>query len=177
MDGGGRFGVELGDVVAACVGTKELVASTPQYLRLRSPERDTVLHPAIAYPTYAMGATLAGCRAVAYDHLDDIDPADAARASVPVGEHAGQPPRRARSTSAAPPRGAGRTGVPVLSDECYVEFTWAGRGRTILEHGADGVLAVHSLSKRSNLAGARAGCYAGDPELVRFLAEVRKHAG
>ncbi len=68
-------------------------------------------------------------------------------------------------------------GVPVLSDECYVEFTWDGPPRTILEHGTDGVLAVHSLSKRSNLAGARAGFYAGDPDLVRYLAEVRKHAG
>jgi aspartate/methionine/tyrosine aminotransferase len=68
-------------------------------------------------------------------------------------------------------------GVPVLSDECYAEFTWTGPPRTILEHGGDGVLAVHSLSKRSNLAGARAGFYAGDPELVRFLSEVRKHAG
>jgi aspartate/methionine/tyrosine aminotransferase len=81
--------------------------------------------------------------------------------------------------------------VPVLSDECYVEFTWdAGdgrgprppapgdrRGRTILEHGLDGVLAVHSLSKRSNLAGVRAGFYAGDPALVSYLGEVRKHAG
>ena len=65
----------------------------------------------------------------------------------------------------------------MLSDECYVEFTWDGPPRTILEHGTDGVLAVHSLSKRSNLAGARAGFYAGDPELVRYLAEVRKHAG
>jgi aspartate/methionine/tyrosine aminotransferase len=68
-------------------------------------------------------------------------------------------------------------GVPVLCDECYVEFTWDGPPRTILEHGAEGVLAVHSLSKRSNLAGARAGFYAGDPELVRYLSEVRKHAG
>ena len=68
-------------------------------------------------------------------------------------------------------------GVPVLSDECYVEFTWDGPPRTILEHGSDGVLAVHSLSKRSNLAGARAGFYAGDPDLVHYLAEVRKHAG
>ena len=50
--------------LAACVGTKEFVASTPQYLRLRSPERDTVLYPAISYPTYEMGAILAGCRAV-----------------------------------------------------------------------------------------------------------------
>jgi aspartate/methionine/tyrosine aminotransferase len=65
----------------------------------------------------------------------------------------------------------------VLSDECYIEFTWEGPPRTILEHGTDGVLAVHSLSKRSNLAGARAGCYAGDAELVHYLSELRKHAG
>jgi aspartate/methionine/tyrosine aminotransferase len=74
--------------------------------------------------------------------------------------------------------------VPVLSDECYIEFTWgevpAGRrraGRTILEHGLDGLLAVHSLSKRSNFAGGRFGFYAGDPELVWYLSEIRKHAG
>src|SRR4051812_267283 len=47
--------------LAACVGTKELVATTPQYLRLRTPSKDTVLYPAIAYPTYEMGATLANC--------------------------------------------------------------------------------------------------------------------
>ena len=64
-----------------------------------------------------------------------------------------------------------------MSDECYVEFTWDGPPRTILEGGTDGVLAVHSLSKRSNLAGARAGFYAGDAVLVRYLSEVRKHAG
>jgi aspartate/methionine/tyrosine aminotransferase len=65
----------------------------------------------------------------------------------------------------------------VLSDECYAEFTWDGPPRSIVEHGPEGVLAVHSLSKRSNLAGMRVGCYAGDPELVRYLAEIRKHAG
>ena len=68
-------------------------------------------------------------------------------------------------------------GVPVFSDECYVEFTWDGRGRTILEQGIDGVVAVHSLSKRSNLAGLRVGFYAGDEELVTYLKEVRKHVG
>jgi aspartate/methionine/tyrosine aminotransferase len=67
--------------------------------------------------------------------------------------------------------------VPVLSDECYAEFTWNGPPRTILEHGTDGVLAAHSLSKRSNLAGVRAGFYAGDGDLVTYLSEVRKHAG
>src|SRR6185295_983029 len=67
--------------------------------------------------------------------------------------------------------------VPVFSDECYVEFTWDGPKRTILHHGAEGVVAVHSLSKRSNLAGLRVGFYAGDGDLVRYLSEVRKHVG
>jgi aspartate/methionine/tyrosine aminotransferase len=58
-----------------------------------------------------------------------------------------------------------------------VEFTWESPPRTILEHGFEGVVAVHSLSKRSNLAGVRAGVYAGDPDLVHYLSEVRKHAG
>ncbi len=67
--------------------------------------------------------------------------------------------------------------VWVLSDECYAEFTWDGPPRTILAEGREGVLAVHSLSKRSNLAGVRAGFYAGDADLVHYLSEVRKHAG
>jgi succinyldiaminopimelate transaminase len=174
-----RLGVEVDPTdVAACIGTKELVASVPQYLRLRSPERDTVLHPAIAYPTYAMGATLAGGRAVPYRTLDDIDEADAARALCLWVNSPANPHGELADLGEAAAWGRAH-GVPVLSDECYVEFTWAGdgRGRTILEHGSDGVLAVHSLSKRSNLAGARAGVYAGDRELVRFLGEVRKHAG
>ncbi|MEZ5239545.1 MAG: aminotransferase class I/II-fold pyridoxal phosphate-dependent enzyme [Microthrixaceae bacterium] len=73
----------------------------------------------------------------------------------------------------------------MFSDECYVEFTWRGEppvpgeqpGATILEHGSEGVVAVHSLSKRSNLAGLRVGFYAGDGELVSYLSELRKHAG
>jgi aspartate/methionine/tyrosine aminotransferase len=68
-------------------------------------------------------------------------------------------------------------GVPVFSDECYVEFTWDSPPSTVLQHGLDGVVAVHSLSKRSNLAGLRVGFYAGDPELVDYLKEVRKHVG
>ena len=57
----------------------------------------------------------------------------------------------------------------VASDECYAEFTWATPARSILETGATGVLAVHSISKRSNLAGFRAGFYAGDEEVVAYL--------
>ena len=93
------------------------------------------------------------------------------------GSTARPTPTASSSTSARRRHGAATAACRCCRDECYVEFTWEGRGRTILEHGADGVLAVHSLSKRSNLAGARAGCYAGDAELVRFLGEVRKHAG
>ena len=65
----------------------------------------------------------------------------------------------------------------MFSDECYAEFTWDGPPRSVLESGNEGVVAVHSLSKRSNLAGVRAGFYAGDPELVTYLLDVRRHAG
>jgi aspartate/methionine/tyrosine aminotransferase len=65
----------------------------------------------------------------------------------------------------------------VFSDECYAEYTWDGPARTILQDGLEGLVAVHSLSKRSNLAGVRVGYYSGDAELVRYLQEVRKHVG
>ena len=172
-----RFGAEVdpGDV-AACVGTKELVAGLPHWLRLRTPDRDTVLYPEISYPSYAMGATLAGCRAVPYAALADIDPDDAARALCLWVNSPANPTGELADLGAAAAWGRAR-GVPVLSDECYIEFTWQGPGRTIVAGGAEGVVAVHSLSKRSNLAGARVGFYTGDPELVRYLSEVRKHAG
>ncbi len=179
-----RFGVDLApEHLAACVGTKELVAGIPQWLRLRTPERDTVLYPAISYPTYAMGATLAGCRAVPVPvddgwriRLDAIHEADADRALCLWVNTPGNPAGGLDDLGAAAAWGRDR-GVPVFSDECYAEFTWDGPPRTILEHGAGGVVAVHSLSKRSNFAGARAGFYAGDAELVGYLSEVRKHAG
>jgi len=179
-----RFGVEvpLGQV-AACIGTKEFVATLPQWLKLRSPSRDTVLYPAVAYPTYEMGAILAGCRAVPVPSapaggldLSAIDPGDAARALVLWVNSPSNPTGALDDLGVAAEWGR-RHGVPVFSDECYVEFTWHGRGRTILEHGLDGVVAVHSVSKRSNLAGLRVGFYAGDAELVGYLKEVRKHVG
>jgi len=172
-----RLGVTVSPSdLAACVGSKELVAGTPHWLRLRTPDRDTVLYPAISYPSYAMGATLAGCRAVAYTALEEVDEQDAARALCLWVNSPANPSGALVDLGAAAAWGRSH-GVPVLSDECYVEFTWLGPPRTILEHGADGVLAVHSLSKRSNLAGCRAGFYAGDGDLVAYLAEVRKHAG
>jgi succinyldiaminopimelate transaminase len=173
-----RFGVDLdaGSDVAACVGTKEFVGTLPQWMKLRTPDRDTVLYPAIAYPTYEMGAILAGCRAVPYDDIDAIAADDAARALLLWANSPANPTGALADLDAAAAWGRAH-GVPVFSDECYVEFTWDGRGRTILETGTDGVIAVHSLSKRSNLAGLRAGFYAGDRGLVHYLSEVRKHVG
>jgi succinyldiaminopimelate transaminase len=179
-----RLGVDVDvSAVAACVGTKEFVGTLPQWLHLRSPERDTVLYPAVSYPTYEMGATLAGCRAVAVPvderwrlRLDAIDESDAARALVLWMNSPGNPAGQKDDLDAAAAWGRAHS-VPVVSDECYVEFTWTGDAETILQSGTDGVLALHSLSKRSNLAGARVGFYAGDADLVRYLSEVRKHVG
>lgn len=179
-----RFGITIDPRhLAACVGTKEFVALLPQLLHLRTPERDTILFPAVSYPTYSMGATLAGCRAVAVP-LDDkwrldvtaINDDDARRALALWVNTPGNPAGGLDDLGAVAAWGRAHD-VPVFSDECYIEFTWAGAPRSILEHGSEGVVAVHSLSKRSNLAGARAGFYAGDPELVDYLAEVRKHMG
>ena len=181
---GRRFDIDVDPAhIAACVGTKEFVGTLPQWLRLRRPDRDTVLYPEIAYPTYEMGATLAGCRAVPVRlgpggglDLGSIDAADVARALALWVNSPGNPSGALDDLGAAAAWGRAH-GVPVFSDECYVEFTWDGPGRTILEAGLDGVVAVHSLSKRSNLAGGRVGFYAGDPELVHYLGEVRKHVG
>jgi len=179
-----RFRVELEpSMVFACVGAKEFVVSLPHWLRLRSPELDTVLYPALSYPSYEMGATLAGCRAVAVPpdeagclDMAAVSDADASRALALWVNSPGNPAGQLEDLAAVAAWGREHA-VPVFSDECYVEFTWAGRPRTILEHGTHGVVALHSLSKRSNLAGLRAGFYAGDPDLTRYLSEVRKHAG
>ena len=187
-----RFGVGVDPSdVGAAIGTKELVAGLPHWLRLRDPSRDTVLYPEVSYPSYAMGATLAGCRAVPVPmddrwrlDLSHIDPADAARALCLWANTPGNPAGGLDDLTAVAEWGR-RHRVPVFSDECYVEFTWSGPparpgqapGATVLSSGTEGVVAVHSLSKRSNLAGLRVGFYAGDPELVHYLQEVRKHAG
>jgi aspartate/methionine/tyrosine aminotransferase len=181
-----RFGVSIDPdtEVAACVGTKEFVASTAQYLHLRTPDRDTVLYPAVSYPTYAMGALLGGCRPVPVRELPDgggldlssVDQADIARALL-LWANTPSNPSGALTDMNQVARWGRRHGIPVFSDECYAEFTWEGPPATVLSSGVEGVVAVHSLSKRSNLAGVRAGFYAGDPDLVAFLLDVRRHAG
>jgi len=178
-------GVELDPVtqIGAAVGTKEFVAMAPHFLRMRRPDRDTVLYPEVSYPSYDQGAVFAGARGVAVpvdEHwrldLSAVDPADAARAICLWVNTPGNPAGALDDLAAAAAWGRDHD-VLVLSDECYIEFTWEGPPRSILEHGTVGVLAVHSLSKRSNLAGARAGFYAGDADVVHYLREVRKHAG
>ncbi len=179
-----RFGVSVEPAhIAACVGSKEFVASLAWYMRLRAPDRDTVLHPATAYPTYEMSAQLAGCRSVRVPERDgggldlsSIDEADAERALLLWVNSPANPTGSLTDLSGAAEWGRCR-GVPVFSDECYAEFTWAGPPSTILSSSSDGVVAVHSLSKRSNLAGCRVGFFAGDPDLVTYLAGVRRHAG
>jgi succinyldiaminopimelate transaminase len=179
-----RFGVAVAaSQVAACVGTKEFVGTLPQWLKLRRPDRDTVLYPEIAYPTYEMGAILGGCRPVAVPltaegrlALEAVAESDVARALALWVNSPGNPTGACEDLGAVAAWGRARD-VPVFSDECYVEFTWRGPPQSILQHGTNGVVAVHSLSKRSNLAGVRVGFYAGDEVLVDYLQQVRKHVG
>ncbi len=179
-----RFSVEIStSCLAACIGSKEFVATTPQYLHLRTPDRDTVLYPAISYPTYEMGAKLAGLRSVAVPtdsrgnlDLGAISSSDRSRALMLWVNSPSNPTGQLDDLGAAAAWGR-QNGVPVFSDECYAEFTWDSAPQSILQHGLDGVVAVHSLSKRSNLAGVRVAFYSGDADLVDYLKEVRKHAG
>jgi succinyldiaminopimelate transaminase len=192
-----RLGVSIDpSAVIACVGTKELVASLPHHLHLRDPERDTVLHPDVAYPTYEMGALLGGLRSVPVRadaegrlDLDAVSDDDADRALLLWINHPANPTGAVADVAWMQRAAAwGRSrGIVVASDECYVEFSYLADGTpaplgdpsraSILHAGSEGVLAVHSLSKRSNMAGMRVGFVAGDPALVGFVGEVRKHAG
>lgn len=181
---GRRFDIDIDPAgVAACIGTKEFVGTLPQWMSLRTPDRDTVLYPAVAYPTYEMGAILARLRAVPVPvtstggiDLEAIASEDAERALL-LWVNSPSNPTGALDDLGAAARWGRSHAVPVFSDECYAEFTWSGPPQSILQHGAQGVIAVHSLSKRSNLAGLRVGAYCGDPELVHYLSEVRKHVG
>jgi succinyldiaminopimelate transaminase len=161
------------------IGTKELVAWLPTLLGLGP--GDLVVFPTCAYPTYEVGARLAGCTAVPCDDLGLLGERRPAliwlnSPSNPTGEilPAGELRRR---VSWARDRGA-----LVASDECYGEFGWDAEPVSVLRPDVNGgshhgLLALHSLSKRSNLAGYRAGFVAGDPEVVADLLAVRKHAG
>jgi succinyldiaminopimelate transaminase len=179
-----RFDINIpASDIAACIGTKEFVASAPAYLKLRTPDRNVVLFPAVAYPTYEMGAILGGCKPVAVPmtaagklDLAAIDPHDANNALC-LWANSPSNPTGALDDLKAVARWGQEHGVLILSDECYCEFTWDAPAQSVLQYGTTGLVSVHSLSKRSNLAGVRVGFYAGDHDVVGYLKEVRKHAG
>ncbi|WP_017596987.1 succinyldiaminopimelate transaminase [Nocardiopsis lucentensis] len=176
-----RHGVRVEeDAVLPTVGSKELVAWLPTLLGLG--EGDTVVHPELAYPTYDVGARLAGATPVASDGLTALGPAPVGLVWVnspsnPTGRVLDVPHLR-KVVQWARERGA-----VVASDECYLDLGWEDREPVSILHpdvcdgSHENLLAVHSLSKRSNLAGYRAAFVAGDPALVGELLAVRKHAG
>ncbi len=174
-----RLGAPASTDVLPTIGTKEFVAWLPTLLGLGP--QDRVVIPELAYPTYDVGARLAGAQVVVSDSLTAIGPARVAllwlnSPSNPTGkvlpvEHMAKVVAWARER-----------GVLVVSDECYFELPWTEQPVSVLHPdvcGGDptGVIALHSLSKRSNLAGYRFGFAAGDPTVIADLLEVRKHAG
>ena len=165
--------------VLPTVGSKELVAWLPTLLGLGP--GDVVVLPEIAYPTYDVGARIAGATPVASDGLTSLGPQRVRLVwlntpSNPTGRVL--PVEHLRKVVAW----ARERGAVVASDECYGELGWESDAVSVLHPDVcggshEGLLAVYSLSKQSNLAGYRAGVVAGDPRLVAELLEVRKHAG
>ncbi len=162
--------------VLPTVGSKELVALLPWLL-----DASSVGLPSVAYPTYDVGARLAGARPVPVDGLTALGPGRVDllwinSPSNPTGKVLPVDHLRKVVTWAR------ERGVVVASDECYIEFGWDDTPLSVLHPSVcdgsfDGLLAVHSLSKRSNMAGYRAAFVAGDPALVAALLELRRHAG
>jgi succinyldiaminopimelate transaminase len=176
-----RWGVDTVDPdgVLPTIGSKELVAWLPTLLGLGI--GDAVVYPTLAYPTYDVGARLAGADSIAADSLTALGPRRVGLVWVnsPASPHGRVLPAAHLAKVVAWAR---ERGAVVASDECYLEFGWAVRPVSVLDPevnggSLDGLLAVHSLSKRSNMAGYRAGFVTGDISLVRRLLEVRKHAG
>ncbi|GGQ21298.1 succinyldiaminopimelate transaminase [Streptosporangium pseudovulgare] len=175
-----RHGVTVDQAdVLPLIGSKELVAWLPTLLGVGPGQR--VVFPELAYPTYDVGARLAGAEPYAADGLLSLGPERVPLVWVnspsnPTGKVL--PVEHLRKVVAW----ARERGAVIASDECYIELGWEERPVSILHPDVcggshEGLLAVHSLSKRSNLAGYRAGFVTGDPALVRRLLEVRKHAG
>ncbi len=167
------------DAVLPVIGTKELIAWLPTLLGCGP--GDAVSFPELAYPTYDIGARLAGAQAVATDQPEAAGPAPVRLAwlnspSNPTGRVLA--PARMRELVSW----ARTAGAVLASDECYIDLGFDAVPGSVLHPDVcgpshDGLLAVYSLSKRSNLAGYRAGFVTGDPRLVAALLEMRKHAG
>lgn len=163
--------------VLPTIGLKEAIAWLPTLLGLRG---QTVVIPEVAYPTYEVGALIAGCDVVRCD-----DPSDAPRDAALVFINSPSNPTGAVATVEqlrAWVAFARETGAVIASDECYLYLGWSAEPISILHPSVTdgdntGLIALHSLSKTSNLASYRAGMISGDETLVQELLEVRKHAG
>jgi len=176
-----RYGVTglSDDAVLPVIGTKELIAWLPTLLGLG--RDDLVVVPELAYPTYEVGAQLVGAQVARADSLTQLGPQSPAliylnSPSNPTGRVLGADHLR-KVVGWARERGA-----LIASDECYLGLGWDAAPVSVLhpsvcEGDHTGLLAVHSLSKTSSLAGYRAGFVAGDPAVVAELLAVRKHAG
>lgn len=166
--------------VLPTIGSKELIALLPLLLGVRA--GGVVVHPTVAYPTYAIGAALVGATALASDDPNEW-PAETALVWL---NSPGNPDGRvmgAAELRAAVAR-ARELGAVIVNDECYAEFGWHSPGATVsildpevIAGVRSSVLAVYSLSKQSNLAGYRAGIVAGCSDLIGELLAVRKHLG
>jgi succinyldiaminopimelate transaminase len=165
--------------VLPVVGSKELVAWLPTQLGLGA--GDKVAYPRLAYPTYEVGARLAGAEPVVYDEPTEQDPAGLRllwlnSPSNPTGRVLSKD-ELTRAVA-----WAREHGVLVFSDECYLELGWDADPVSILHPDVcggsyEGIVAVHSLSKRSNLAGYRSAFLLGDPAVLGELLQIRKHGG
>ncbi|ALU41279.1 succinyldiaminopimelate transaminase [Kocuria flava] len=176
--------------VMPTVGSKELVAWLPLLLGLRP--GDVLVRPTVAYPTYDIGARLAGAEAVAADDLDELDADVRARVRLVWINSPGNPTGIVRDLDSVRRivDQARAQGAVVASDECYAELGWGAwdvqQGGTpvpsVLDPRVTGgddalLLSAYSMSKQSNVAGYRAAFLAGDATLMRNLVNSRKHAG
>ncbi|WP_120004512.1 succinyldiaminopimelate transaminase [Nesterenkonia muleiensis] len=171
------------EAVLPTIGSKEFVAWLPTLLGLGA--GDIVVYPRIAYPTYQMGAVIAGAETLATDDLYSLDQATLSRVKLIWLNSPGNPTGRVDDAArmASVVELARRIGAVVASDECYAELSWeAPEIPSILDLRVSGgthqgLLSVYSVSKQSNLAGYRAAFTAGCPELIGNLVKTRKHAG
>ena len=173
--------------VLPVIGTKEFIAWLPTMLGLG--QTDTVLYPSLAYPTYDIGAKLCGAASAAVDVADSalnhgaLDGVPASSRLLWVNSPSNPTGRVLPAASLRDAVAWARArGAVLASDECYIELGWDTSPVSVLHPSVrgdslDGVLAVFSLSKRSNLAGYRAGFVTGDPALMKDLLLVGRQAG
>lgn len=166
--------------VLPVVGTKEAIALLPTLLGCRG----TVVIPEVAYPTYEVSALIAGATPLRCDDPTSLDEETAKDVDLMFINSPSNPTGAVTSAEKLKDiiAWARQNDVIVASDECYLGLTWEGKAFSVLDDAVSGgdhrnLLAIHSLSKTSNLASYRAGFFAGDKDLIAELTEIRKHSG